>query len=116
MKYESTLKAVLLRDAPIVIPNMRLFVRNTGEAKMPSGNYVQFSVPGQCDLCGYLKGGQAIEIELKSATGTLRPDQRVWRDWCLGWGVPWILLKGKEDETAEQTVSRWFGELKTMIG
>ena len=112
---ESTLQSALLLAAPSELPNVRFFRRNVGVAKM-RGATVSFAVAGQCDLYGLVKGGRALEVELKSATGTLEPDQRDWRDWCLTWGVPHIVLKAKKDETVEQTVSRWIVELRALIG
>lgn len=112
---ESTLQSALLLAAPRELPNVRFFRRNVGVAKM-RGTTVSFAVPGQCDLYGYLRlTGRVVEVELKSATGTLGPEQRDWRDWCEKWGIPHIVLKAKKDETVEQTVKRWCEELKTMI-
>ena len=114
---EETLKSALLRDAPRVIPNIRLFIRARGVAKMASGNTVSFGLDGQCDLTAYVRdsGGVSIEIELKKSTGRLRPDQEVWRAFCLAWGIPWILLKGGKGETIEQTMTRWFVELTPLV-
>lgn len=114
---EGTLKWALLRDAPRVLPNARFFIRARGEAKMASGNTVSFGIDGQCDLYLFVKnsGGRHIECELKKSTGTLRPDQKVWRDFCLAWGIPWILLKGGQGETVEQTMTRWFVELTPLV-
>jgi hypothetical protein len=117
VSYESTLQAAFLIAVPKVFPNLRLFRRNVGVAKV-RGATIRYSIPGQCDLYGYIRGAQSrvVEIELKSATGTLEPEQKMWRDFCLAWGVPWICLKAKKDETADETVSRWCDELKVMIG
>jgi len=114
---EGPLKWALLRDAPRVLPNVRFFIRSIGEAKMPSGQTVTFGIPGQCDLGAYVRGsgGRIIECELKKSTGTLRPDQKVWRDFCLAWGIPWILLKVGKGETVEQTMVRWFAELTPLV-
>lgn len=114
---EGTLKAALLEAAPRILPNVRFFVRSIGEGKLQSGNTVSFGIKGQCDLQAYIRntGGRAIECELKKSTGTLRPDQKVWRDFCLAWGIPWILLKGGQGETVEQTMIRWFVELTSLV-
>jgi hypothetical protein len=114
---ESTLQAALLEAAPRELPGVRLFRRNVGVAKM-RGATLRFSIPGQADIYGYIKGdpARAVEIELKSATGTLEPDQRRWRDWCVAWGVPHIVLKAKKDESVEQTVARWIVELRALVG
>ena len=111
---ESTLQSALLLAAPGELPNVRFFRRNVGVAKM-RGATVSFAVAGQCDLYGLVKGGRALEVE-RIATGTLKPDQRDWRDWCVAWSVPHIVLKAKKDETVEQTVSRWIVELRALIG
>lgn len=114
---EETLKDALLLAAPRVIPNMRLFVRARGVGKTASGNVVSFGLDGQCDLTASVKnsGGRTIEIELKKSTGRLRPDQEVWRDFCRAWGIPWILLQGGKGETVDQTIKRWFVELRPLV-
>jgi hypothetical protein len=110
MILESTLKSKLLLAAPVKLPLMRLFVRNTGVAQF-GDRKVSFSITGQCDIAGYIRGGRVIEIELKSEKGTLEPEQEVWRDWCLSWNIPWICLQARKAESADETVSRWCEEL-----
>ena len=112
---ESTLQAALLLRAPESLPDIRFFRRNIGRARGWSGQVIHFGIKGQCDLYGILKGGQLVEVELKADTGHLKEDQEAWRDWCLSWNVPWILLKAKKNETVEQTVARWLIELRAYI-
>jgi hypothetical protein len=82
---------------------------------MPSGAVVQFALTGQSDLYGILRGGQLIEVELKNVGKTLKPDQKRWREFCKEWGIPHIVLTARKDETAEQTVERWCGELAALV-
>ncbi len=67
-------------------PDYRLWRMNTGSAvNLASGRRVQFGMPGQADLtgirrttcpyCGAPGPGQRVEIETKSATGTLKEHQ-----------------------------------------
>lgn len=110
---ESSLQSALLLAAPASLPSLRLFRRNITKVKI-RGYTVQFGLPGQCDLYGYLKGGQALEVELKAAGKGLNPDQKKWRDWCVEWGVPHIVLTGRKEETVEETVDRWIEELRDL--
>lgn len=118
MSLESQLQTALLLAAPARLPWLRLFRRNIGEARMRGGYTVSFGLPGQCDFYGYVRGGRApIEIELKAAGKKIKPgsDQDKWRSWCLEWGVPHVVLTGRKEETVEETVERWIGELRVLI-
>lgn len=111
---ESELQAALLLAAPACLPRVRLFRRNIGKAKK-NGYTVQFGITGQCDLYALVRGGRHIEIELKSATGTLEPEQKDWRAWCERWEIPYLLLSGEVGETVKETVERWCGEIRDLI-
>lgn len=114
MNLESQLQARLLLVAPERLPTLRLFRRNISTVNL-RGYKVQFGIPGQGDLYGLVRGGRHLEIELKSATGSLNPEQRAWREWCIGWGIPHVVLKARKDETVEETVERWCDELLPIV-
>jgi hypothetical protein len=111
---ETELQKLLLLAAPAALPNVRLFRRNTGVATYGERK-VKFGIKGQCDLYGLLRGGQHLEIELKSATGSLSLDQQRWRDFCVKWGVTYLLLRAISNETPKQTVARWIAELGALF-
>ena len=112
---ESALQARLLRVAPVALPDLRLFRRNVGSARVRGGAVVTFAIAGQCDLYAIEKTtARHIEIELKSATGSLEPDQRAWRNFCESWGIPHAVLKAQKDETLDDTIGRWCRELKNL--
>lgn len=111
MSLESQLQSALLLAAPARIPDLRLFRRNIGEAKLKGGYTVQFGIPGQCDLYGITRGGVHLEVELKGLKTPLSVEQRVWKDWCDEWQIPHIVLRAGKDETVKETVDRWCREL-----
>lgn len=82
-----------------------------GRAAVQGGREVRFGIPGQADLYGYWRGGSAVEVELKSASGRVGEDQKRWLAWCDRWGVQSLVLQAKADEAAEETVDRWITEL-----
>lgn len=115
---ESALKRLFLAELPKMLPELRLINRVVGnfEARGRPGSpirTVNVGIKGLCDLHGWRRGGQAVEVELKSATGRLRPEQLHWRDWCLAWGIQHYVLSARKDETPEQTVARWIEEVRT---
>jgi hypothetical protein len=113
---ESQLQVKLLLVAPERFPDLRLFRRNVGSARMQGGHVVQFAIPGQCDLYGVTRGGKChLEVELKAAGKRLEPDQKNWASWCASWGIPHIVLTGGKDETVEETVDRWCDELRELL-
>lgn len=115
MNHESRLQAKLLLEAPKRFADMRLFRRNIGSATMRGGYTVNFGIPGQADLYAIVRGGRHVEIELKSVGKTLEPDQRNWASWCAEWGIPHIMLQAKKDETDEEVIDRWCGELEKLL-
>ncbi len=78
------------------------------------GATVRFGIKGQSDLHGYRRGGAGVEVELKAAGGRLTDDQKRWREFCLAWGVEHHVLTARADETAEETIERWIGELSLV--
>ncbi len=115
MSLESHLQTKLLLEAPKRFKDLRLFRRNVGSAVMKGGYTVQFAIPGQCDLYGYVRGGRTIEVELKNVGEGLKPDQKIWRAWCVEWGIPHIVLTAMKNETDQQTIDRWCAELLAFI-
>ena len=63
MTRETNLQKQLLLAAPARFPDLRLFRRNVGTARMPSGAIVEFAIGGQADLYGILRGGQTLALE-----------------------------------------------------
>ena len=116
MSLESRLQTKLLLAAPARFPALRLFRRNVGSAVMKGGYTVQFAIPGQADLYGIVRGtSKHLEIELKNVGEKLKPDQRTWAAWCAEWGIPHIVLTAMKDETDDQTIERWCGELYLLL-
>jgi hypothetical protein len=57
---------------------------------------VRVGPPGRADILGVCNG-RAIAIEVKTATGRLRPDQERWRDAFTQRGGVWVLARSAED-------------------
>ena len=110
MKLESTYQSTLLLRAPHVLPDLRLFRRQIMSGRI-EGRRMSAGIAGQADLYGYWRGGGAVEIELKSLTGTTTPEQRAWREWCVSWGVPHLVLKPLRNEAVSATVARWLEQI-----
>ena len=69
--------------------NIKIFRRNVGGMRDDNGQFVRFGEAGQSDLYGWIVQhwcpfcnrcceGTHFEIELKSADGTLTPEQEKW--------------------------------------
>ncbi len=63
-------------------PDLRIWRNNTGVGIAPNGRRVRFGTPGAADIIGILtiaNGlGRFIALEVKSATGRVRPEQQAW--------------------------------------
>ena len=111
---EGDYQRALLARVSLEFRDVRFFRRNTGAIKVDDRVF-RAGIKGQSDLYVLGRGGWHGEVEVKRF-GKLSPAQEHWRDWCRAWGVPWIELKGKRDETVAQTMDRWFLELGALLG
>jgi hypothetical protein len=113
---ERDLKAAFLLAAPRELPTLRLFNRPVMRVQLHDPDRtIAVGVKGQCDLYGLVQGGLHIELELKTATGTLSDKQLAWQSFCRSWGVPHLMLKAIAGETVDTTVKRWCGEVGEII-
>lgn len=91
--------------------DLRIWRNNTGAAK--AGNrLIRFGVPGAADISGLrLPAGQRVEIEVKTLTGRIRPEQRIYQAMIERFGGLYILARSVEDVTAvlgtPPPVARW---------
>jgi hypothetical protein len=113
----------LLARATLEFRGVRFFRRNTGLLKLHHYNakgertdrVFRASIPGQCDLWAVRKGdARHYEIEVKRF-GELEDTQKIWRAWCVEYGVPWLLLRVHKLEREPETIARWIGELRAFL-
>lgn len=79
------------------LPFLRLWRQNTGAAKMRDGSYVSFGLVGSADLSGLLRCGRRVEIEVKSATGRVRPEQERYATMIRAFGGFYVLARERLD-------------------
>lgn len=78
-------------------PRVRLVRQNTGAA-MVRGRLVRFGLPGTPDICGILAPtGRFIGLELKSATGKQRDDQKRFERIVTEFGGAYCLARSLSD-------------------
>jgi hypothetical protein len=59
-------------------PDVRLFRNHVGKVRDADGRWHTFGLaPGSADLIGWVQG-RFLSIEVKSATGRVRPEQQTW--------------------------------------
>ena len=77
------------------------FRMNTGMAMLPGRGGklqpVRFGKKGLPDICGYLDGGRALFVEVKSATGKLRPEQVVFLERAERCGCKVVVARSVDD-------------------
>ena len=114
---ERDLTSALLLAAPRALPDVRLFRRPILRVQLQEPDRViAVGIKGQADLWGLCKGGRHIELELKTATGTMRKHQLAWQAFCLAWGIPHLELRARVGEATGATVGRWIGEIRSLVG
>lgn len=111
---ESDYGASLQARCSIEFRDVRLFKRSTGVIQLEERVF-RAGIPGQCDFYALGKGGRHYEIELKRERGRLSEAQGAWKDWCLTWGIPWILLQVQRGEAPPVTIARWVDELRRFF-
>lgn len=86
------------------LPWMRLMRCNAGKAYTVGGKWIELAPAGAADLNGWIcipspthSAGRRIEIEVKSARGTMRLQQERYRDACLAGGVLHIVARSEFD-------------------
>lgn len=100
MKRESEILAEVLL-AVGSRPDCRVWRANTGAARTREGRLIRFGMKGQADILGLCAGGRLLAIEVKTATGRLRPEQEAFRDLVVRFGGLWILARSAEDAVAQ---------------
>jgi len=81
-----------------------VYHRYTGTARAMTdpSRVISIGVPGMADIGGMLADGRALEIEVKTPTGRLSPEQIAWRDTVTSMGALYILARSAEE--AEEAV------------
>jgi hypothetical protein len=110
---ETDFQAALLLLLPQRIPDLRVWRRQIMFARV-DGRPMKSGIKGQADLYGYWRGGQAIEIELKSLRRITTPEQLAWEAFCKGWGVGYLRLRPLKTESVEETLERWVREIEGL--
>lgn len=104
---------VLMARTSVELRDHRLFRRNVGAVKLEDRVF-RAGIPGQADVYVLGRGGWHGEIECKRFSG-LSETQVRWRDWCLSWQIPWLLLEVRKAELPLDTIQRWMLELREWL-
>lgn len=78
-------------------PRLRIWRANVLVAKDRNGRVIRAGVKGQADISGILMGGRRIEIEVKTATGQQRPEQKKWQAMIERFGGLYVLARTPDD-------------------
>lgn len=84
------------------MPGVRVWRQNTGALENREGRLVRFGVKGSADISGIVSPeGWRLEVECKSSTGTLTPEQRRWLDMIDERGGISFLTRDAQDARAQ---------------
>lgn len=111
---ESELQNALLLAAPLALPTVRLFRRQIMKASI-NNRFLSAGIKGQADLYGYIQGGRVIELELKAYRTYTSPEQLKWEQFCKDWGVLYLRLRAKKEDSCAQTIMDWIELIKRTI-
>jgi hypothetical protein len=113
---ETDLVKLFIERIPFKLPHARAFRRNVVDEMSARGYRIIAGIAGQADVYVYAKGGRVVEVEAKSAKGSMRQLQLKWAAFCRAWGVPHMVIKATAGEEPLQTVDRWIEELREVLG
>jgi chaperonin GroEL (HSP60 family) len=111
---ETDLLHAFIARVPVVLPDVRAFRRNVINAKTAFGR-MRNGIKGQGDAYVLVRGGGHIEVEAKSATGSLRKEQRAWQAFCRAFAIPHLVVVERAGDPPTVTVERWITELRNVI-
>ena len=83
------------------LPDFRIWRVNTGAARMATGRVVRFGLKGTADILGLTSTGRFLAIEVKSATGRLRPEQQAFGEMVRRFNGLYLVVRSAEDAVAQ---------------
>lgn len=111
---ETDLLHAFIAAAPYALPGVHIDRRNIINERSARGHWLRNGIIGQADAFAVYRG-RHVEIETKSARGTLRDAQARWRARCLSGLCPHLVLRARRDEAPTDTVNRWIEELTEAL-
>lgn len=115
LPHELVYQRALMLAAPQHLP-VRVYQRNIINAQTVHGGRVRNGIKGQADLEVIVLGTALhVEVEAKTESGRLSPEQRKWQAFCQRSNIPHLVVRVRPNETVSETVTRWIQELRTCI-
>lgn len=94
MTIRKPTEADVLRACLQLLAVRGVFAWRNNSGNVPVGNrLVRLAPPGTPDILGILPGGRLLAVEVKTATGKLRPSQRAWAEAARGLGAAVLLAR-----------------------
>ncbi len=116
---ETQLGNFLLVRFPLLVQNALIFRRPIIRARATAGGrtwQAVAGVPGQADFYVVAQGGLHVEVETKSARGTLRAAQDAWMARCIALRIPYVLARVPKDAASPDDIIRvWCDAIETAI-
>lgn len=79
-------------------PDLKIWRSNVLVARDRTGRVVRAGIKGQADISGILAPqGRRVEIEVKTATGRQRPEQKNWQAMIEAMGGIYVVARSVED-------------------
>lgn len=78
-----------------LLPGVKVWRQSTGVARH-GGRVVRYGIPGQADITG-LVDGRRIELEVKTATGRVRPEQKAYGVMIRQYGGVYAVVRSIDD-------------------
>ena len=96
---EAVLQRLILARLNL-LPGVKVWRSNTGARQVAGGRVIRFGVRGQGDISGVGPNGIRIEVEVKTATGRLTPDQLAFGELMKKHGAVYVVARSLEDALA----------------
>lgn len=115
---ERELMQFFMAEVPTYLPHVRVFVRTIVNATASKGGrhfHIKAGIKGQSDMYALAEGGLHVELETKAAKGRMLEEQKAWREFCLAFRIPHLVLRARSGEHPASTIERWIAELRAVL-
>ena len=109
--FMNELLLALSRGLPV-----RCWRQNAGVFKLRGDGVAKGAPEGAADITGVVvPEGWRLEVEVKSATGRLRPAQVRWAGWCAAWGAVHAVVQYDAAQSPAANVGRGVDLVRAAI-
>ena len=110
VEHNKLLRAIMVEVYKTFGGRVHIFRREVGtyrHLKAPE-KIIKINIKGQFDLWGFMDGGQHFEVEVKTGSGRLTKEQKVWQATCKRCGI--LAIEARSVKDAIEPIQKLFDQ------